>query len=106
MVLICQERQSIFHTPVNSCTSGESRPLALWITINVGPIKTWECTSGTRIRGLSGPELPSRFTPLKGSVVSSQQSAVIIDADDRHPHGPFCVVSSGCDNFCIYYRID
>jgi len=62
-------------------------------------------TSGTRIRGLSGPELPSRFTPLKGSAVSSQQSAVIIDADDRHPHGPFCVVSSGRDKFCIYYRI-
>jgi len=31
-------------------------------------------TSGTRIRGLSGPDLPSRFTPLKGSTVSSQQS--------------------------------
>jgi len=38
-------------------------------------------TSGTRIRGLSGPELPSRFTPLKGSAVSSQQSAVSINAD-------------------------
>jgi len=38
-------------------------------------------TSGTLIRGLSGPNLPSRFTPLKGSAVSSQQSAVNIDAD-------------------------
>ena len=38
-------------------------------------------TSGTRIRGLSGPDLPSRFTPLKGSAVSSQQSAVSINAD-------------------------
>jgi len=41
------------------------------------------CTSGTLIQGLSGPNLPSRFTPLKGSTVSSQQSAVNIDADGR-----------------------
>jgi len=40
-------------------------------------------TSGTLIRGLSGPNLPSRFTPLKGSGVSSQQSAVNIDADSH-----------------------
>ena len=38
-------------------------------------------TLGTLIRGLSGPDLPSRFTPLKGSAVSSQQSAVSINAD-------------------------
>jgi len=47
-------------------------------------LKVWEgSTSGTLIRGLSGPNLPSRFTPLKGSAVSSQQSAVNIVADGR-----------------------
>jgi len=46
-------------------------------------VEAYGGTSGTLIRGLSGPNLPSRFTPLKGSAVSSQQSAVNIDADSR-----------------------